>query len=390
MGEIEKTNFLNENTDLEEDIDISCDHSYEADRIVANTFLSRGLSESPRPNGDNKEIFKNSCCKFSTYDWLSDIKCPIKKRFPIAEVQFKNSHKEFFLLPENETFETGDIVVVESATSFDIGIICLMGDAVQIQMKSKNAKEVTKKIHRRAKASDIEKWINVVNKEYDTMMRSRYTAWDINLDMKINDVEFQGDGSKAIFYYSSDERVDFRELIKILADTFHIRIEMRQIGVRQEAARLGGLGCCGREICCASWLNNFQTVSTSAARTQQLSLNPQKLAGQCGKLKCCLNFENEAYQEELKKFPDKHAILKTEKGDASCHKIDIFKKLMWYTYKQDTTHMLYAIHIDKVKEILEENQNNRKVSSLEDYAEINQGSNEETNYSMDDLKSVKD
>lgn len=391
MDKIEKTNFINDNTDIEEDINISSDHSYEADRIAANVFLSRGLSDKPSTDENNKGLYCYECSKLATYNWLSDVdNTPCAPRFPIAEVQFKNSHKDFFLLPNDDPFEIGDIVVTESASGHDIGIISLMGDAVKLQMKSKNAKEVTKKIYRRAKSSDIEKWISVVEKEYDTMMKSRYTAWDVNLDMKINDVEFQGDGSKAIFYYSSDERVDFRELIKILAEKFRIRIEMRQIGVRQEAARLGGLGCCGREICCASWLNNFQTVSTSAARTQQLSLNPQKLAGQCGKLKCCLNFENEAYQEELKHFPDIHTILKTDKGEAYCHKIDIFKKLMWYTYRQDPAHMLYAIPTDKVKEIMNLNSNNQNATQLEDYAEINQGKSEETNFNTDDFKLIND
>ena len=192
-----------------------------------------------------------------------------------------------------------------------------------------------------------------------------------------------------IFYYSSNERVDFRELIKILADKFHIRIEMKQIGVRQEAARLGGLGSCGREICCASWLNNFQSVATSTARTQQLSLNPQKLAGQCGKLKCCINFENEAYQEELKKFPNIHTIIHTEKGDATCNKIDIFKNLMWYSYKNDTNHMFYAIPTDKVKQLIAMNAAKQTISGLEEYAEINQGkTTEDTNFNIDDLKEI--
>jgi cell fate regulator YaaT (PSP1 superfamily) len=221
------------------------------------------------------------------------------------------------------------------------------------------------------------------------MMRSRYAAWDLHLNMKVNDVECQGDGTKAIFYYSSDERVDFRELIKILAELFKIRIEMRQIGVRQEAARLGGIGSCGRELCCASWLNNFQSVSTTAARTQQLSLNPQKLAGQCGKLKCCLNYENETYLRELESFPNTSTIIHTEKGKAFCHKIDIFKRLMWYAYKNDPAHMFYAIPVEKVKEIIEINKKN-KINQLEDYAEINQGKAEDTNFDIEDLKRIND
>jgi cell fate regulator YaaT (PSP1 superfamily) len=183
--------------------------------------------------------------------------------------------------------------------------------------------------------------------------------------------------------------VDFRELIKILAEMFKIRIEMKQIGVRQESARLGGLGSCGRELCCASWLNQFQSVSTNAVRTQQLSLNPQKLAGQCGKLKCCLNYENEAYLQELKTFPSTNTTLQTEKGRAVCHKIDIFKRLMWYNYKNDPNHMLYAIPVDKVKEIIEINKKN-KLILLEDYAEINQGEAEDTNFDIEDLKRIND
>jgi cell fate regulator YaaT (PSP1 superfamily) len=248
---------------------------------------------------------------------LDKVELPPSSKFNIAEVQFKNSHKEFIKLPEGDfDFEIGDIVAVEAVPGHDIGVISLIGEAVKIQMKNKKAGQVTRKIYRRAKAADIEKWVETVHREKDIMMRSRYAAWDLNLNMKVNDVECQGDGTKAIFYYTSDDRVDFRELIKILAELFKIRIEMRQIGVRQEAARLGGIGSCGRELCCASWLNNFQSVSTSAARTQQLSPNPQKLAGQCGKLKCCLNYENETYLRELEAFPSTNTIIQTEKGKA--------------------------------------------------------------------------
>lgn len=385
---MEKTNFLEENSESEDYIEPSSSHSYEADHICSNAFLNRGLHNPPTEANNTCSNFCSQCCKLSTYNWIEDL--PDNNNiFPIAEVQFKNSHKEFMHLPQDEHLHIGDIVVTESSTGYDIGIVSLIGDTVKLQMKNKNVKEVSKKIYRRAKTSDIEKWISVVNKEEETMMKSRYTAWDINLDMKINDVEFQGDGSKAIFYYSSNERVDFRELIKILADKFHIRIEMKQIGVRQEAARLGGLGSCGREICCASWLNNFQSVATSTARTQQLSLNPQKLAGQCGKLKCCINFENEAYQEELKKFPNIHTVIHTEKGDATCNKIDIFKNLMWYSYKNDTNHMFYAIPADTVKQLIEMNNKKQKISGLEEYAEINQGkTTEDTNFNIDDLKDV--
>lgn len=388
---MEKTNFISESSELDEDIQLSCDHSYEADKIEENPFLTRGLCHPPSADGENKEYFKCQCCKLSTFNWLEGIESQTNPDFNIAEVQFKNSHKEFFKLPDGEfNFEVGEIVVAEATTGSDIGIITLMGEAVKLQMKNKKTTEVTKKIYRRAKATDIEKWVSVVNKEKDTMMRSRYAAWDLNLNMKVNDVEYQGDGSKAIFYYSAEERIDFRELIKILAEKFKIRIEMRQIGVRQEAARLGGIGSCGRELCCASWRNSFQSVSTNAARTQQLSLNPQKLAGQCGKLKCCLNYENETYLRELEEFPDRNFMVQTEKGNAFCQKIDIFKKLMWYSYKDDRSHMQYAIPVDKAKEIIASNKKNKKITQLEDYAEINLGKTEETYYNIDDLKGIND
>jgi cell fate regulator YaaT (PSP1 superfamily) len=388
---MEKTNFIPENSDSYEDIPLSCSHSVEADKIEANPFLTRGLCQIPSEDKDNKTCFQCRCCKLSTYDWLKNIEETPFSSVQIVEVQFKNSHKEFFNLPDNEfNFEVGDIVTVEATNGHDIGIISLKGEAVKLQMKNKGVTQVTKKIYRLAKSSDIEKWISFVGKEKETMMISRYAAWDLNLNMKVNDVEYQGDGLKAIFYYSAEDRVDFRTLIKILAEKFKIRIEMRQIGVRQEAARLGGIGSCGRELCCASWRSSFQSVTTATARTQQLSLNPQKLAGQCGKLKCCLNYENETYLSELKSFPDKYIVLQTEKGDAVCQKIDIFKKLMWYSYREDPTHMVYAIHVEKAKEIITINRKKKKITQLEDYAEINQGKTEDINYDASDLKLIND
>jgi len=388
---MEKTNFISDNSENYEDIYVACDHSYEADKIASNPFLTRGLCQIPSKNEYDKACFNIRCCGLSTHDWLSEIESSLSPaNFNIVEVQFKNSHKEFIKLPDDDfNFEVGDIVAVEAVPGHDIGIISLTGEAVKLQMKNKKAGTVTRKIYRRAKAADIEKWIESVQQEKDIMMRSRYAAWDLNLNMKVNDVECQGDGTKAIFYYSADERVDFRELIKILAELFKIRIEMRQIGVRQEAARLGGIGSCGRELCCASWLNNFQSVSTNAARTQQLSPNPQRLAGQCGKLKCCLNYENETYLRELESFPSTSTVIQTEKGKAFCHKIDIFKRLMWYAYKNDDSRTWYAIPVEKVKEIMEINKTG-KINQLEDYAEINQGGAEDANYDIEDLKRIND
>jgi cell fate regulator YaaT (PSP1 superfamily) len=390
---MEKTNFLTEDSGLEEDIHISCDHSAEADKISANPFLTRGLCRPPAPEDDGSSLFSCRCCKLSTHNWLAHIPVCHKNEIRIVEIQFKNNHKEFMRLPETGTYTEGDIVVVEASNSADIGIITLTGEAVRLQMRNKKVEPgaAVKKVYRRARAADIEKWVASVNKEYDTMMRSRYIAWDLNLNMKVNDVEYQADGTRAVFYYSADERVDFRELIRILADTFHIRIEMKQIGVRQEAARLGGLGSCGRELCCAAWLSSFQSVSTNTARTQQLALNPQKLAGQCGKLKCCLNFEHEAYLEELKTFPDTHTVLQTEKGNAYCHKIDIFKRLMWFAYRKDPNRMLYAITTEKVKEIIAKNKHKMKIEQLEDYAEINLGDADmDSAFSTDDWDKIKD
>lgn len=388
---MEKTNFISENQELEEDIHIASDHNYEADRIAANPFLTRGLCDIPDPNGNNRELYQHRCCKLATFDWCADIETQLPEKFPFVEVRFKNGHKDFFTLPATkEKYEIGDIVVVEANTGNDIGILSMTGEQVRLQMQNKNVHNITKKLYHKARTADIEKWITVVQREEETMMRSRYAAWDLKLNMKVNNVEFQGDGSKAIFYYSADERVDFRELIKILADKFKIRIEMRQIGVRQEAARLGGIGSCGRELCCSSWLNNFRSVTTSTAKTQQMTLNLQKLAGQCGKLKCCLNYEYEAYVEELKNFPNTHTLLFTKKGDASCIKIDIFKRLMWYGYKNDPSHILYALPTDKVKEIIALNKKGEKINALEDFAEVNRNKDEEANFNLDELKKIND
>ncbi|MBO4480944.1 MAG: hypothetical protein J5719_00130 [Bacteroidales bacterium] len=312
--------------------------------------------------------------------------------FPIAEVRFKNNHKDFYLIPEGLILKVGDIVAVESSPGHDIGIVSMLGLSVKNQMKHKKAKveDITKKIYRTAKASDIEKWVEIVKKEQKTMLDSRYIAWDLNLKMKVNDVEYQGDGTKAIFYYSAEDRVDFRELIKILAEQFKIRIEMRQIGVRQEAGRLGGIGTCGRELCCSSWLTNFQSVSTSSARTQQLSLNPQKLAGQCGKLKCCLNFEQSTYVELMKDFPQPNVHLKTKQGKGFFNKLDIFKRIVWYSYANDSS-TIFAIPLDKVKEIIEMNNNGKYPDTLEEFAIVNQKKVDEgINYSLDELKNIED
>jgi len=338
--------------------------------IINNPFLSRGCSSAPRIYDKNDNIYHHGCCKLDSFDWLSDIpNADGAKTFANVEIRFKNSRIEFYQAPDELELETGDIIAVEGSPGHDIGIVSLTGEAARLQMKKKKLDpkaEDIKKVYRRARVSDIEKWIKAVQKEEDTKFKTRELAGQLNLNMKINDIEYQGDSTKATFYYTAEERVDFRELIKLLADEFKVRIEMRQIGVRQEASRLGGIGSCGRELCCSTWMTRFKSVSTSSARRQQLSLNPQKLAGQCGKLKCCLNFECSMYDDALKDFPDSKIILKTKKGNASHHKNDVFKRLMWYSYADERSNIM-AIPVDKVKMIIEKNDDGKLPEKLEDF-----------------------
>jgi len=325
----------------------------------------------PRIYDKNDHIHKHGCCKLDSYDWLADIPVPdTGTPFLNVEVRFKNSRIEFFQATAELELETGDIVAVEGSPGHDIGIVSLTGEAAKLQMKKKNAEpgsEELKKIYRRARVSDIEKWVSAVDKEETAKSKTREVARNLELQMKINDVEYQGDSTKATFYYTAEERVDFRELIKLLAEEFKVRIEMRQIGVRQEASRLGGIGSCGRELCCSTWMTKFKSVSTSTARQQQLSLNPQKLAGQCGKLKCCLNFENAMYEDALNEFPNSKVVLKTKKGDAVHHKNDVFKRLVWYSYAAERSDIM-AIPLDKVKKIISDNEKGKYPEKLEDFA----------------------
>ena len=349
---------------------------------VVNTGTSRGCC-MPTDTENSKKVNELRCCKLSSFNWLEDYKNPIEDTENIfAEIRFKNDHKEFFRQPSDLLLSVGDVVAVEAVSGHDIGIVSLTGEAVKLQMVKKRvdpAKSELKKIYRYARAADIENWFKAAGLEEKTIFKSREIAMNLGLEMKINDVEYQGDKTKAVFYYTANERVDFRELIKKLAEQFHIRIEMRQIGVRQEAAKLGGIGSCGRELCCSSWVSNFKSVSTNSARIQQMSLNPQKLAGQCGKLKCCLNFEVDNYADALKNFPDNRIPLKSKKGIAFYKKSDVFKQTMWYAYKNDPNNLL-AIHIDQVKHIMEMNKQNKFPPELEDFAtEKEQASNVENN-----------
>ncbi len=304
------------------------------------------------------------CNKLNVFNWLGNMKLPEgEKTFDVLEIRFKNSRKDFFKNTNGLPLNIGDVVAVEAMQGHDIGVVSLTGELVKLQMKKRNVNfdsQEIKKIYRKAKQNDVDKWKEAQSLEVSTMYRARTIALQLGLQMKLSDVEFQGDKSKAIFYYTADERVDFRELIKVLADEFKVRIEMRQIGARQEASRLGGIGACGRELCCSTWLIDFRTVSTSAARYQQLSLNPLKLAGQCGKLKCCLNYELDNYVETLKTFPIiENKYLHTQKGDAFHQKTDIFRGIMWFSYKQEPS-VLIPLKPEQVKDVLNKNEKGEK------------------------------
>ncbi len=280
------------------------------------------------------------CSKLDVYDWLSNMDMPTHyKPFQIVEVRFKGSRKDYYRNVDNIYVESGELVCVESPSGgYDVGNVSLTGELVRMQLKKKGIREDStefKKIYRKATPADVDKWNIAKGLEYQTMHKARKLALALKLSMKLSDVDYQGDKSKATFYYTAEDRVDFRELIKKMAEEFKVRIEMRQIGMRQEASRLGGIGSCGRELCCSTWLTEFKTVSTSAARYQNLSLNTLKLAGQCGKLKCCLNYELDTYMDALKDFPDDVKEIKTKKGSAYLQKTDIFKKLMWFSYRFD-------------------------------------------------------
>jgi len=308
------------------------------------------------------------CNKLNVFDWLGNMKMPDgEKPFDMVEIRFKNSRKDFFKNVNALTLNVGDVVAVEAQQGHDIGVVSLTGELVKLQMKKRNLNtgtEEIKKVYRKAKQSDIDKWQEAQKIETSTMFRARTIALKLGLHMKLSDVEYQGDKSKAIFYYTAEERVDFRELIKLLADEFKVRIEMRQIGARQEASRLGGIGACGRELCCSTWLTDFRTVSTSAARYQQLSLNPLKLAGQCGKLKCCLNYELDSYVDALKEFPtiDNKNLL-TQKGEAFHQKTDIFKGIMFFSYKHEPD-VFIPMKAEQVKQVLQKNEKGEKPDDL--------------------------
>lgn len=334
------------------------------------TSCSSSSGGQPKGCKNNGTCGTDGCNKLTVFDWLANMTLPADQEpFHFVEVRFKNGRKEFFRNPESLSLSVGDVVATEAASGHDIGLISLTGELVRIQMKKKREKidDSACKIYRKASQRDIDIWQKARDREEGIKVRARQIAIRLGLRMKISDVEFQGDASKCIFYYTAEERVDFRELIKEFAQEFSTRIEMKQVGFRQEAARLGGIGSCGRELCCSTWLTDFRSVNTSAARYQQLSLNPQKLAGQCGKLKCCLNYELDTYMDALKDFPGADTKLLTEKGNAVCQKLDIFKGVLWYAYEGEWMNW-HELSANKANEIIDLNKQNKKANSLEEYA----------------------
>lgn len=303
--------------------------------------------------------------QLNTYDWLYDVPGNTDTT-DLVEVQFKNTRKGYYHNVNNLDLHKGDIVAVESSPGHDIGVVTLTGRLVKLQIKKAGlrSQDDIKRIYRIAKPVDMEKYREAKSKEHDTMIRSRQIAKDLGLQMKIGDVEYQGDGNKAIFYYIADERVDFRQLIKVLAEAFHVRIEMKQIGARQEAGRIGGTGPCGRELCCATWMKNFVSVGTNAARIQDLSLNPQKLAGMCAKLKCCLNYEVDNYVEAAKKFPSKEVSLFTADGEYFFIKGDTLAGLVTYSTSRNSLSNAETITVQRALEIIEMNKRGEKPTSL--------------------------
>jgi len=328
---------------------------------------------TPQGCKNNGTCSSGGCSKLEVYDWLANVALPAGQTpYDIVEVRFKNSRKGFYRNAKGLQLHVGDVVAVEASPGYDIGVVSVTGEIARIQVKKKaqGFKPMeARKIMRIAAQEDIDKWIKARSLEKEVMYKSRTLAVNLNLEMKISDVEYQGDLSKATFYYTAEGRVDFRQLIKDMADQFRIRVEMRQIGSRQEASRLGGIGSCGRELCCSTWLTDFRSVSTSAARYQQLSLNPQKLAGQCGKLKCCLNYELDSYLESIRSFPKSDIRLHTEKGSAHHIKTDVFKQQMWYVYEGDAAmgSGLIALSPDRVREIITMNRDGAKPKELNEY-----------------------
>ena len=328
---------------------------------------SRGCDVERTPMGELKVTYNPRCCKLSSYNWMEGIH---QNRYSdLFEVRFKNTRKIFFRNTSGQIIKKGDLVVVEAQNGHDLGIVTLEGPVVLEQLARRRIDPDTyefRRIYRKAKILDIERWQEAISREQKTMIRARQLAARLGLDMKIGDVEFQGDGTKAIFYYIADERVDFRQLIKDFAEEFHIRVEMKQIGARQEAGLIGGIGVCGRALCCSKYMSDFQSITTQAARCQDLSLNPQKLAGQCSKLKCCINYEASTYIDAQKQLPEVRGPIELEDGPAWLMKTDILRGILYFSYEQGSLANLYPIPASRVREILAENRQGNKPASLQD------------------------
>ncbi|WP_341653373.1 regulatory iron-sulfur-containing complex subunit RicT [Blattabacterium cuenoti] len=320
--------------------------------------MNKSCSDCLNKCAKKENILKKKCYELNVLDWLSNIQSPFEtQKYNIVEIKFKNNRKEFFINQEKIFLDQGDIVTVEtkSGIGHDVGIVYLTGELARLQIRNQNINSKTfRKIYRKSTYKEVNIWKYFKKKEITILFKAKKIAKNLNLLMKICDVEYQGDGGKAIFYYTAENRIDFRKLIKELSFHFHTRIEMRQIGSRQEAAKIGGIGSCGRELCCSTWIKKFKSVTTNSARYQQLSINIQKLTGQCSKLKCCLNYELDAYLDSIKNFPDFNKKIYTKKGVAQCMKIDVFKQKMWFSYIKNPN-TWYRIEVKKIKEILEKN-----------------------------------
>jgi cell fate regulator YaaT (PSP1 superfamily) len=339
-----------------------------------------------------RHVCDTRCCKLDAYDWLKDIPLPEERKpFYFTEVRFKYNRREFFSYEPTLEIQEGDVVAVETDQGHDIGIITLMGEVVRLQMQRKGVAPATtfKKIYRKARIQDIERWVQSIDRESKTLTQTRQIIRDLQLDMKLDDLEFRGDGMKAIFYYTAAKRIDFRELIKILAERFRIKVEMRQIGIRQEAAKVGGIGSCGREMCCSTWVSSFQTVSTQSARTQQIPINPQKLAGQCGKLKCCLNYEQDTYVDAMRHFPPNTTRLRSKQGNAFFVKADVFKGLYTYSYRNEhDIPQMVELPVTSVWKIIKMNEQSQYPDKFEDYISDNNNTDEKIDFqkvNQDDL-----
>ena len=354
--------------------------------------INRRCLRSSESTACNTCVYKSSNF-LDVYNWLSDIKIPQgTTAFDCVEVRFKNGRKGFYRNVNSLPLKEGDVIAVESSPGHDIGNVSLVGELCRIQMSKKGedpANEEIKKVYRLATQKDIDMWKTAIGREQQTLVRTREICDSLQLSMKLSDVEYQGDNLKATFFYTAEGRVDFRQLIKELAGAFGVRIEMRQIGLRQEAARVGGIGSCGRELCCTTWLTDFRSVNTSAARYQRLSLNPQKLAGQCGKLKCCLNFELDVYVDALKNFPSSDVALVTEKGSANFQKMDVFKGMYWYAYDFEFMNWI-GLSVDAVRKIQQINRRGGKVESLEMFVEQTEEKPKNPRQNIGEMKSIEE